>query len=282
MSAVIMMLTISPAMAGIVNNNSIGLVKLAYAENTPDQNGVMMYNYHGVQRKVYNPHVVASSGWNYYVEYQTTGSDKPKKYFLDTADWLLDHAEDKGNYSLWVYEFPWRYYGWIFIPPYYSALAQSEGIVVLMLAHQLTGEQKYIDGAKKAFNAFRVSYENGGLVTDEGNEMVFLHLLGKPGTEKIYVLNGHTNSLLLLWKYYSYTHDPNVKEIFDKGINYLKKNLWKYDTGSWSYYDQMKNEASKGYHTSHINQLKELYDITKEPILKEYSDRFARYSSQKQ
>jgi uncharacterized protein YyaL (SSP411 family) len=151
-----------------------------------------------------------------------------------------------------------------------------------MLAHQVTGEQKYLDGAKKASNAFLISYDNGGLVTDEGNNMVFLHLPAKPGTEKIYVLNGHTNSLLLLWKYYSYTRDPNVKAIFDNGVNYLKKNLWKHDTGSWSYYDQMKNEASEGHHTSHINQLKELYDITREPILKEYSDIFARYSHQKQ
>ena len=69
--------------------DQIELVILAYAQNTPDDNGVMMYDYHGVQRKVYNPHVVASSRWNYYVQYQTTGLDKYRIYFLNTANWLL-------------------------------------------------------------------------------------------------------------------------------------------------------------------------------------------------
>lgn len=50
-------------------------------------------------------------------------------------------------------------------------------------------------------------------------------------------------------------HDPQAKAIFDEGINYLKHHLRKYDTGSWSLYDQTTashhrktNLASEAYH----------------------------------
>jgi hypothetical protein len=69
-----------------------------------------------------------------------------------------------------------------------------------------------------------------------------------------------------------------VKAIFDKGIKWLRENLWKYDTGSWSNYDQMEHLALPEYHTLHITQLANLYEITGEQIFKEYSDRFDRYN----
>ena len=104
-----------------------------------------------------------------------------------------------------------------------------------------------------------------------------LHLLAKPGFPMTYVLNGHTGSLLRIWQYYELTNDPQAKLVFDKGINYLKHNLWMYDTGSWSLYDLTENLSSDSYHKSIIIQLKLLYDITGESKLKEYADRFDKY-----
>ena len=242
----------------------------------PDDKGVMMFDYHGVQRKVYNPLSVGIGGMEYYSEYKNHGDKQSKQYFINTADWLVSNATDKGKYSVWEYNFPWSFYGWI-SPPYSSALAQAQGLNVLTLAYSLTGNEKYVKAANKALSAFTVDYENGGVVSNEDNNSIFLHLIAKPGFQKIYVLNGHTWSLLLLWNYYQQSYDPVVKALFDKGIKWLKENLWKYDTGSWSYYDQMENLASSEYHTLHITQLKNLYEITGEHILKEYSDRFERY-----
>jgi tetratricopeptide (TPR) repeat protein len=78
-----------------------------------------------------------------------------------------------------------------------------------------------------------------------------------------------------LWNYYKYTHNENAAAVFKDGLNYLKDNLWKYDKGIWSYYDQLGNLASKGYQKIHTEQLAKLYEITGEPILKSYSDKFA-------
>jgi heparosan-N-sulfate-glucuronate 5-epimerase len=244
-----------------------------------DENGVLTVDYHGVLGKVYNPLTIASGALKYYSDYvKERDKEQSINKFISSADWLVNNAKDKGVYSLWEYEYPWMFYGWV-SPPYSSALAQAKGLQVLTLAYELTGNEKYLDVAKKTIRSFLVDYEEGGFVTQEsiGNNSLFLHLLAKPGFPKTYVLNGHTNSLLSLWSYYEKTNDPIAKTIFDKGINYLKGNLVKYDTGNWSYYDLMENWAMTNYHKGQIQQFKMLYHITREPILKDYADRFEKY-----
>jgi hypothetical protein len=248
-------------------------------EIKPDENGVLTVDYHGVQRKVYNPLTVASGALKYYSENAKDGMKvHAKDKFINSADWLVNNAKDKGEYSLWEYEFPWLFYGWV-SPPYSSALAQAKGLQVLILAHELTGNEKYLDLAKKIIRSFLVEYEEGGFVSHENirNNSLFLHLLAKPGFPKTFVLNGHTNSLLSIWSYYQKTLDPLAKTIFDKGINYLKENLVKYDTGYWSYYDLMENWTMTDYQKGQSQQLKALYKISGEPILNDYADRFEKY-----
>jgi len=249
------------------------------AELIPDENGVMMYDYGGSIGAVYNPKVVAQQGIKNYDNYQLTGDPQALQNFISAADWLLAHSVSKGNYSVWEYDFRWKSYGGI-EPPYASALAQAEGAYVLAQAHNVTGDERYLAEAKRAFGAFMVDYEAGGVASDEGRDSLFLQLLAKPGFKKTYVLNGHTNSLLFIWKYYEYTRDYRALIVFGKGVNWLTGNLYKYDAGDWSYYDQEGNRARDNYHQGHIAQLQKLYEITGEPVLKEYSDRFAAYAKE--
>lgn len=249
------------------------------AELIPDENGVMMYDYGGSIGAVYNPKVVAQQGIKNYDNYQLTGDPQALQNFISAADWLLAHSVSKGNYSVWEYDFRWKSYGGI-EPPYASALAQAEGAYVLAQAHNVTGDERYLAEAKRAFGAFMVDYEAGGVASDEGRDSLFLQLLAKPGFKKTYVLNGHTNSLLFIWKYYEYTRDYRALIVFGKGVNWLTGNLYKYDAGDWSYYDQDGNRARDNYHQGHVAQLQKLYEITGEPVLKEYSDRFAAYAKE--
>jgi heparosan-N-sulfate-glucuronate 5-epimerase len=234
----------------------------------PDANGVMMYDYGGSVGKVYNPKVLALAGLKYFNEYREENDEQAKMYFLSTADWLVSSLQKKGSYSLWEYKFPWPHYGGV-NAPYASALAQAEGINVLIKAHNMTDDERYLTAAKKAFSAFMVDYESGGVASDEGRDSIFLRLLAKPGFQKTYVLIGYTNSLCFIWNYYAYTRDYRALIVLGKGINWLVGNLHKYDTGEWSYYDLMRNLASDDYHHSHINQLAQLYNITKERMFKD-------------
>jgi hypothetical protein len=247
------------------------------AETVPDKNGVIMYDYGGSIGTVYNPKMVAQHGIMNYESYVLTGDLQARQNFIAAADWLLAHSSDKGNYTVWEYDFRWKSYGGI-DPPYSSALAQAEGVYVLVLAHNMTGDDRYMAEAKRAFGAFMVDYEAGGVASDEGRDSLFLQLLAKPGLHKTYVLNGHTNSLLFIWKYYEYTHDYRALIVFGKGVNWLVGNLQGYDSGEWSYYDKDGNKARDNYHQGHIMQLGRLYEITGEPVLKEYSDRFTAYA----
>lgn len=247
------------------------------AELVADENGVMMYDYGGSIGTVYNPKVVAQQGIKNHDDYQLTGDSQARQKFIGAADWLLEHSSDNGNYSLWEYDFRWKSYGGV-EPPYSSALAQAEGVYVLVLAHNMTGDARYLAEAKKAFGAFMVDYDDGGVASDEGRDSIFLQILAKPGFQKTYVLNGHTNSLLFIWKYYEYTHDYRALIVFGKGVNWLVGNLHKYDAGEWSYYDQEGTRARESYHQGHIIQLGKLHEITGEPALKEYSDKFASYA----
>jgi heparosan-N-sulfate-glucuronate 5-epimerase len=261
------------------------LISTVFAEAIPDDNGVMMYKYPSIGHYVYNPLLLSASGEDYYKKYENTGDTKSKEYFINTANWLVNNAKDKegGKYSVWEFDFTWPWYIEL-TPPYYSGYAQAIGIVVLAHAYNLTNNTMYLDEANKAFQAFLFDYDDGGVTTieDDNGDLMFIHELGKPGFQKTYILNGQTGALLHIWQFYELTNNPVSKSIFDKGINYLKHNLWKYDTGSWSRYDlkpigQSENLASMNYQKIHVDQLNKLYNITGEPILKEYADKFNNY-----
>ena len=173
------------------------------------------------------------------------------------------------------------FYGGI-SPPYCSALAQAEGAELLAKAYATTNEEKYLIAAQQAVASFQVDYDNGGLASiEDGGGSIFLQLLAKPGFKKTYILNGHTGALMHLWEYYIITKDAIAKELFFRGIEYLKHNLSLFDSGSWSYYDRMGTLAMESYHRGHIKQLRYLYDITREPILEEFRRKFLTYYEQK-
>lgn len=241
-----------------------------------DSEGVWMYNYGGELGTVYNPVIVANGGSYYYDIYRKSGDTHARQNFLNTADWLVGHATNKGNYSLWEYEFDWPWYEGV-SAPYSSALAQSLSINILATAYNITGNDCYLTSAIRAFSAFYVPYEYGGVVSYEDDGSLFLQEIAKPDFRKTYVLNGHTLSLLQIRQYYDQIGDSRAPAIFDKGIKWLVKNLHRYDTGNWSKYDLDGNNASDVYHGAHIEQLAQLYRITGQPVLKEYSDKFAQY-----
>jgi hypothetical protein len=87
-----------------------------------DKKGIAMYDYRGKIGKVYNPLIIAQGGQKYYQNYiNDSGDKKSKEYFLNTANWFVKHAKEKEidgfHYSLWVYDFPWPFYGGL-TPPY--------------------------------------------------------------------------------------------------------------------------------------------------------------------
>jgi D-glucuronyl C5-epimerase C-terminus len=241
-----------------------------------DSNGLLLVDYGGNVGVVYNPVALEERALKYYEEFITEGNASAKLFLLHAAQWLIDHASDRGNYSLWEYSFPWPYYACL-SPPYASGIAQALGMEVLMLAHKITQNSKYIEAAKKSFGAFLIDYNEGGIATKTKDDSLIFQELAKSTYPETDIFNGHMLALISLLKYYKYTNDSVVNDVATKGINYLKNYIHTYDASSWSYFDHTHIYANENYHLIHIDLLQILYKMTHEPIFDQYAKKFINY-----
>jgi len=62
---------------------------------------------------------------------------------------------NRANLWLWMHNFDWEYRETL-IKPWYSGLAQGQGISLLVRAHRETGDSHYLEAAHKAFASFKV------------------------------------------------------------------------------------------------------------------------------
>ena len=80
--------------------------------------------------------------------------DPQHKKFLAASDWLVSHLEQNSS-GVWVWNhyFDWEYRDTL-KAPWYSGLAQGQGISLLVRAYAETGNAGYLDSARRAFNSF--------------------------------------------------------------------------------------------------------------------------------
>jgi len=204
--------------------------------------------------------------------------DRNKGYdeqgFLSCVEWIVNNATSRDNYAVWEFNFPYEHYN--LMAPWRSAMAQGQCIQVLARAYQLTGDNNYLELAKKALTAFYVEVENGG-VTLKGDKGWWYEEYANEGGANPRVLNGHIFALEGIHEYYVATNDEEAKYLFDKGILALKAHLPDYDTGAWTYYDTLGTTATEGYHKLHVTQMLHLYHLTNDPVFKQYHGRWKTY-----
>jgi heparosan-N-sulfate-glucuronate 5-epimerase len=214
----------------------------------------------GVQ---YNPVTITSYALGVYQLYLQTKDRSLLKKFLKTADWLVENQSVSNNIGVWHYNFSWKGLK----EPWISGMAQGEALSVLTRAYRRTKSVKYLKSASFAFNSFKNSIENGGVVSNLDNGMKFYeeYVSNSPS----HVLNGFLYSLWGIYEYYYTFNDASAKNVFDEGLVSLEYILPKFDTGFWSKYclsnRKVINIASYMYHELHIVQLESINQITKSP-----------------
>ena len=244
-----------------------------------DQNGVPLLNYHGKIGKQYNPIAIAQYGLGHYNLYKKNKSEQNLKIAVKQADWLVNNLETNSyGIKVWMHHFDWEYREKL-KAPWYSALAQGNGISLLVRIFNETGEKKYLQTAKEAFKSLTITVDKGGVLVIDKNGYHWLEeVIVDPPT---HILNGFFWTLFGVWDYWLLTRDGKAKNLFDECIKTIKENLKKYDVGFWSLYEQsgtkMKMLASHFYHHLHVIQLQILYKITNEPIFQEYSKKWEKY-----
>jgi hypothetical protein len=244
-----------------------------------DDAGIPLLNYHGKLGLQYNPIAIAQYGLGNYNLFCRTGDPQRRRKFLTVADWLVTHLEKNGS-GMWVWNhhFDWEYRTRL-KAPWYSALAQGQGLSVLVRAHRDLGGTVYLDAAQRAFEPLLRTADNGGVTyrDDSGHTWLEEYIVSPP----THILNGFIWASWGIYDYFLATGESVAQRLFDQAIETLAANLHRYEAGFWSLYEQsgtrLKMLAGPFYHHLHIVQLEILYRLTGREIFRQYAMRWDGY-----
>lgn len=246
---------------------------------TYDANGIPMLDYLGAIGPQYNPIAIAQYGLGNYNRWLESKDDSRWQRFLKIADWLVANLEENaGGYKVWMHHFDFEYRTPL-RAPWYSGLAQGQGISVLARAHQATGDAKYLDAARAAFQCMLAHVDVGGVIypDEHGRRWIEEYIVSPP----THILNGFFWALWGVYDLALLTNDKVAWQVWEESLETLRANLHVYDTGYWSLYEQsgtrMKMMASPFYHRLHIVQLQVMAKLTDEAVFQEYADRWQGY-----
>ncbi len=181
------------------------------------------------------------------------------------ANWAVDNQQKDGAWVTFAYE----------TPEYpYSAMAQGEGVSLLLRAYIATDDKRYLNAAHKACKFMLLPFEEGGPTKYEGNN-VYLYECPKDPL----ILNGWIFSIWGLMDYCKMVEDAAVNEVLKRTLTTLEKKLPDFNLRYWSMYEDGKRISSPFYHKLHVAQLNVMYDLTGKKVYKTYADKWQRYDN---
>jgi heparosan-N-sulfate-glucuronate 5-epimerase len=128
-----------------------------------DARGIPLLDYRGKIGVQYNPIAIAQWGLGNYNLFCRTKDPERRVRFLNAADWLCENlTQNRSGLWVWPHNFDWEYRETL-KAPWYSGLAQGQGISLVVRAHKETERPEYFHAAQRAFASFLMQVEDGGL-----------------------------------------------------------------------------------------------------------------------
>ncbi|MGF1477779.1 MAG: D-glucuronyl C5-epimerase family protein [Geminicoccaceae bacterium] len=229
------------------------------------------------RRMHYYPIAIGQFALAIFHTYLRTSRTDDLTRFLKLADWLVERQAADG---CWHNDNDIPVFG--VYAPWVSAMGQGRVMSVLARAWQHTGDDRYIESARKGLPPFRLPISEGGVADSYGGVETFEEYPGRPAP---HVLNGMIFALFGLWDMVRALPDEDEPRLlFDQGVSGIETLLPLYDTGWWTLYDLYhleqktpRNPATSHYHDIHTKQMQVLYAITGRPPFAEYAGRWAEY-----
>ena len=244
-----------------------------------DASGIPLLDYQGDIGRQYNPIAIAQYGLARYNAWSLSGSTADGAAWTAAADWLARGLRpNRFGVAVWMHDFDWPYKQAL-RAPWYSGLAQGNGLSLLVRAGCATGEPRYRTAADRAFEALRRDVADGGtLVTDErGDLWIEEYIVDRPS----HILNGFMWALWGVRDYADWSGSPDAERIWERCVATLRARLDEFDTGWWSLYEARDNGlemlASRYYHTLHVTQLRVMARLTADAGFAARADRFQEY-----
>jgi hypothetical protein len=267
------------------SDTSLGEYYMLFAEKADyvghyDVAGIPMLDYHGQIGLQYNPIAIAQWGLGNYNQFRRGKNQERKSKFLMAANWLCAHLErNSSGVWVWNHNFNWEYRT-LLRAPWYSSLAQGQGISLLVRAHAVTGAGEYLEAAERTFVSFQKPIDEGGVTfADERGDLWFEEYIVSPPT---HILNGFIWAAWGVHDYFLATHEAAAEQLFAKAVQTLRTNLDRYDLGFWSLYEQSGTRlpmvASPFYHRLHVVQLRVMHRLTGDNFFAQYADRWEGYA----
>jgi hypothetical protein len=245
-----------------------------------DASGTPLLDYHGDIGRRYNPIAIAQYGLAHFNAFACTGAASARTAFLRQADWLVENLRpNQRGVCVWMHDFDFEYRTTL-RAPWYSGLAQGQGVSLLARAYRATGDERYAAAMTAAYAAFERTVEDGGVMVRDGADLWIEEYLVDPPT---HILNGFIWALWGVKDYALCKNSAAAEELFARCVGTLKRNLSRYDAGYWSLYELSGTAipmlASHFYHRLHIVQLDILAAMTGRDAFAARAARWRGYAS---
>ncbi len=221
----------------------------------------------------YVPTRIASYALAHHNHYLLTGDEHSRERFFAAVEWFMRSPE-----GVWYYKFPWKGLK----PPWISAMAQGEGISILVRAWKLSQDLAYLSQAQKGLKPLLIPLGQGGVRSALPDGSPFLEEY--PTDPPSHVLNGFMYTLIGLVDLWRVSEELVAPVGLDDLLDSLDKNIGLWDFGFWSLYDlghlhaALPQVASMRYHNLHISQLTFLGKFMHRQGLLEAAHRWQEYA----
>ena len=236
-----------------------------------DKEGIPLIHFYATGEMVYNPTTVALFALSNLQLYLSGAGQRAA--WEKAVSWLINNDIHTETGFLLPLNFDHPFYhlkkGWL------SAMTQGVAISCSVRAFILTGNKVFLKIAHETSRPLMTEIKHGGVayVDEDG-----IWLEEAPSNPPSHILNGFIYAVTGLFDLFCVSEDSKIFNILEEAVLTLKKNIKKYDSGYWSFY-QLNPAllAPMSYHMLHVQQLSFLYEITEENIFREYAARFNTY-----